>query len=147
MKIFFLITMFCVLFPAAVLAADQGIISKLSKYSVPETLDRLAAILKGKGVTIFCRINFSGDAQKVGLEMRPTQMLIFGNPKAGTPLMISAPSVALDLPLKTLAWEDDNGKVWLSFNSPTYLKQRHELQEEYMKNITVIEIFVDEALK
>jgi len=147
MKICFLIMTLFFLFPIAVLAADKGIISKLSKYSVPETIDRLESVVKGKGAMVFCRINFSGDAEKVGLKMRPTQMLIFGSPKAGTPVMISAPSVAIDLPLKVLAWEDESGKVWLSFNSPAYLKQRHELKDEFLKNIAVIETFVDEALK
>ena len=128
-------------------AADNGIISKPSKYSVPETLDRLEAILKSKGVTVFVRIDHSGEAEKAGLKMRPTQLVIFGNPGAGTPLMNSSPSVAIDLPLKALASEDGSGKVWLSYNSPEYMKQRHDLTEEFMKNIAVIGILVDEALK
>jgi uncharacterized protein (DUF302 family) len=131
--------------PAA--GADDGIISKPSKYSVPETLDHLEAVLRSKGVTVFVRIDHSGEAQKVGLKLRPTQLLIFGNPRTGTPLMNSSPSVAIDLPLKALAWEDENGKVWLSYNSPAYMKQRHALKEEVMKNIAAIGILVDEALE
>ena len=79
--------------------------------------------------------------------MRPTQLVIFGNPRAGTALMNSSPSVAIDLPLKALAWEDGSGKVWLSYNSPDYMKQRHEIKEEFVKSIAVIEVLVDEALK
>jgi uncharacterized protein (DUF302 family) len=102
-----------------------GFISKLSPHSVPETIQRLSALLKSKGVAIFALIDHSGEAEKAGLKMRPTQLLIFGNPKKGTPLMLAAPSTAIDLPLKALVWEDADGKVWLSYNSPDYLQQRH----------------------
>jgi uncharacterized protein (DUF302 family) len=91
-----------------------GFVSKPSQHSVPETIQRLSALLKSKGVAIFAFIDHSGEAEKAGLKMRPTQLLIFGNPKAGTPLMVAAPSTAIDLPLKALAWEDAQGKVWLS---------------------------------
>ncbi len=128
-------------------AADNGIISKPSAYSVPATLDRLETVLKSKSITVFARIDHSGEAEKVGLKMRPTQLVIFGNPRAGTALMNSSPSVAIDLPLKALAWEDGSGKVWLSYNSPDYMKQRHEIKEEFVKSIAVIEVLVDEALK
>lgn len=147
MKKSYLAAVLCVLFPIAVLAADNGIISKPSKYSVRETLDRLEAVVKDKGITVFARIDFSGDAEKVGLKMRPKQLLIFGNPKTGTALMNSTPSVAIDLPLKALAWEDESSKVWLSYNSPAYMKQRHELNDEFMKNIAAIGMFVDAALE
>lgn len=133
--------------PFSAAAADNGIITKPSKYSVPETLDRLEAILKSKGITVFVRIDHSGEAEKVGLKMRPTQLLIFGNPRTGTDLMNSSPSVAIDLPLKALAWEDESGKAWLSYNSPAYLKQRHDLKDEFMKNIAAIGVLVDEALR
>ncbi len=140
-------TIFAIAVSFSVAASDKGIITKPSKYSVPETLDRLEAVLRSKGVTVFIRIDHSGEAEKVGLKMLPTQLVIFGNPRAGTALMNSSPSVAIDLPLKALAWEDGDGKVWLSYNSPDYMKQRHDLKEEFMKNIAVIGVLVDEALK
>src|ERR1700689_463826 len=99
---------------------DNGIIDVPSPYSVPETLMRLRSILKEKGVTVFALICHSGEAGKAGLSMRPTQLLIFGSPKGGTPLMVAAPRLAIDLPLKALAWRDEKGQVWLSYNSPEY---------------------------
>lgn len=114
---------------------DRGIIDIPSPYSVPETLARLQSILKEKGVMVFALIDHSGEAAKAGLEMRPTQLLVFGNPKGGTPLMVAAPSVAIDLPLKALAWQDAQGKVWLSYNAPEYLLQRHGVPAELLKNI------------
>lgn len=116
-----------------------GFISKLSPHSVPETIQRLSALLKSKGVAIFALIDHSGEAEKAGLKMRPTQLLIFGNPKGGTPLMLAAPSTAIDLPLKALVWEDADGKVWLSYNSPDYLQQRHGFPVDLEKNIAAIE--------
>src|SRR5260370_6848940 len=113
---------------------DRGIVDLPSRYCVPETLDRLEAILKEKGLTIFGRVDHSGEAKKVGLEMRPTQLLIFGSPKAGTPLMVAAPRLAIDLPLKALAWQDAQGKVWLSYNSPEYLQQRHNIPADFLQN-------------
>lgn len=142
-----LIAVVFALFSLSSVAADNGLISKPSKYSVPETLDRLEAAVKSKGITVFARIDHSGEAAKVGMKMRPTQLLIFGNPKTGTALMNSSPSIAIDLPLKALAWEDENGKVWLSYNSPAYMKQRHDLKEEFMKNIAAIGSFVDQAVE
>jgi uncharacterized protein (DUF302 family) len=114
---------------------NSGIVDIPSRYSVPETLARLQSILKEKGVTVFAIIDHSGEAAKAGLEMRPTQLLIFGSPKAGTPLMVAAPSAAIDLPLKALAWQDAEGKVWLSFNSPDYLQHRHGIPADLLKNI------------
>jgi uncharacterized protein (DUF302 family) len=116
-----------------------GFISKLSPHSVPETIQRLSALLKSKGVAIFALIDHSGEAEKAGLKMRPTQLLIFGNPKGGMPLMLAAPSTAIDLPLKALVWEDADGKVWLSYNSPDYLQQRHGFPADLGKNIAAIE--------
>jgi len=116
-----------------------GFISKLSPHSVPETIQRLSALLKSKGVAIFALIDHSGEAEKDGLKMRPTHLLIFGNPKGGTPLMLAAPSTAIDLPLKALVWEDADGKVWLSYNSPDYLQQRHGFPADLEKNIAAIE--------
>ena len=112
-----------------------GIIDLPSRYSVPETIARVQAILKEKGVSVFALVDHSGEAEKAGLEMRPTQLLIFGNPKAGTPVMVAAPSAAIDLPLKALAWQDAEGKVWLSYNSAEYLQQRHGIPADLMKNI------------
>lgn len=117
---------------------DNGIIHLSSPYSVPETLARLEATVKAKGLSILARIDHSGDAAKAGLTMKPTQLLIFGNAKAGTPLMIASPTIAIDLPLKALAWQDADDKVWLSYNDPNYLKQRHSLPDNLVQNIAGI---------
>lgn len=123
---------------------DNGIINKPSKYSVKETLDRLEAILKSKGMTIFARIDQKAAAESVGLIMHPTELLIFGDPKAGTPLMNSFPSIALDLPLKVLAWENGDGEVILSYNSPECLMLRHNLSAAPFKPV---EALIDKALE
>jgi uncharacterized protein (DUF302 family) len=120
-------------------AANNGIVSKPSKHSVEQTVEALQTILKSKGVAVFALIDHNGEAEKVGLKMRPTKLLIFGNPKAGTPLMLASPSSAIDLPLKLLVWEDTQGKVWVSYNSPEYLRERHGLPQELMQNIAVVE--------
>jgi uncharacterized protein (DUF302 family) len=106
-----------------------------SPYSVAETVQRLEALLQAQGLMLFCRIDHSGEARKVGLKMHPTQVLIFGSPKGGTPVMLASPTAAIDLPLKALIWEDGGGKVWLSYNSPEYLAQRHNISGELLKNI------------
>ena len=124
----------------------EGIISKASKYSVPETLDRVEAVLREKGIRVFARVDHSGEAEKVGLKMRPTQVLIFGNPKGGTPVMLAAPTAAIDLPLKALAWQDDDGKVWLSYNDPEYLKKRFGLTDEQIKTISGIGSVIEQGL-
>jgi uncharacterized protein (DUF302 family) len=126
-------------------AANNGIVSKPSKYSVEQTVESLTNLLKSKGVAVFALIDHSGEAEKVGLKMRPTKLLIFGNPKAGTPLMLASPSSALDLPLKILIWEDGEGKVWLSYNSPEYLRERHGLPQELMQNVAIIETLATKA--
>src|SRR5438034_9234172 len=126
---------------------DRGLAHVASRYSVPETLGRLETVAKSRGLTVFARIDFSGDAQKVGLTMRPAQLLIFGNPKAGTPLMIVSPSIAIDLPLKALAWEDATGRVWLSYNTPEYLKERYELPDKLLKNISAIGRLIEKAVE
>jgi uncharacterized protein (DUF302 family) len=123
-----------------------GFISRPSPHSVPETIQRFCALLKSKGVAIFALIDHSGEAEKAGLKMRPTQLLIFGNPKGGTPLMLAAPSTAIDLPLKALVWEDADGKVWLSYNSPDYLQQRHGFPADLEKNIAGIEPLLAQAV-
>lgn len=119
--------------------ATNGIIHKQSNHSVDETLEKLTSILQAKAVKLFAVIDHSGEAEKAGLQMRPTKLAIFGNPKAGTPLMVAAPTIAIDLPLKILIWEDAKGKVWVSYNSPAYLQQRHSLREALLQNISVIE--------
>ncbi len=129
------------------LAAENGIATIPSNHSVSETLDRLESIAKTKGITIFARIDFSSDAARNGLEMRPTQLLIFGNPQAGTPLMVASPSVALDLPLKALAWEDTSGKVWVSYNTPEYIGARHGVAEALLQNIAGIKTLVEMAAR
>jgi uncharacterized protein (DUF302 family) len=123
----------------------SGMVHISSKYSVPDTLQRLESVVTSHGLTVFARIDFSGDAAKVGLQMRPTHLLIFGNPKAGTPLMIAAPSIAIDLPLKALVWQDATGRVSLSYNTPEYLKDRHGLPDELVKNISAIGGLVEKA--
>src|SRR5262249_35808910 len=117
----------------------NGIIDIPGHHSVDETVDKLKAILQAKEVTLFALVDHSGEAQKVGLKMRPTKLLIFGNPKAGTPVMLAAPSSAIDLPLKILIWEDGEGKVWVSYNSPAYLQERHNMPQELLPNIAVVE--------
>jgi uncharacterized protein (DUF302 family) len=126
---------------------DNGIIDILSNYSVDETVEKLKGILQAKGVTLFALIDHSGEAQKVGMKMRPTKLLIFGNPKGGTPVMLAAPRSAIDLPLKILIWEDAQGKVWLTYNSPVYLQERHNLSPELLHNIAVVETFATQAAR
>ena len=126
---------------------ERGIIDVPSRYSVPETLERLEAILKEKGITVFALVDHSGEAEKSGLKMRPTQLLIFGSPKSGTPLMVAAPRLAIDLPLKALAWQDEQGQVWLSYNSPEYLQQRHGFPTELVRNIAGIGALIQTAVE
>jgi uncharacterized protein (DUF302 family) len=123
----------------------NGIVDILSNHSVEETVERLQGILQAKGVTLFALIDHSGEAEKIGMKMRPTKLLIFGNPKGGTPLMLAEPSSAIDLPLKILVWEDADEKVWISYNSLDYLKQRHGLPDELMPNIAVVEKLAAQA--
>lgn len=119
--------------------ADNGIVSVESHHSVNDTVDKLQAILQAKGVMLFALVDHSGEAEKVGMKMPPTKLAIFGSPKAGTPLMLAAPSVAIDLPLKILISQDGQGKVWVSYNSPSYLQARHNLPPELLQNIAVVE--------
>jgi uncharacterized protein (DUF302 family) len=124
---------------------EKGIVDKPSNHSVDQTVDRLKNILQSKGVALFAVVDHSGEAEKVGMKMRPTKLLIFGNPKAGTPLMLAAPSTAIDLPLKFLVWEDEGAKVWISYNSPAYLQQRHGFPEDLMQNVAVVEVLAAKA--
>jgi uncharacterized protein (DUF302 family) len=128
-------------------APDNGMQHLGSPYSVPETLKRVGALLQEKGLTIFCRIDHSGEAEKVGLKMHPTQLILFGSPKGGTPVMVASPTIAIDLPLKALIWEDAGGKVWVSYNSPEYLQERHNVPPDLIKNISGAGVLLQLALK
>ena len=121
----------------------NGVIEKQSNRSVAETIDRLEEVVKSKGMRIFARIDHAAAALSVELEMRPTELLIFGDPRAGTVLMKRCPLLAIDLPLKALAWEDENGRVWLGYNSPTYLQKRHGLEDAPFQAIGNL---IDEAV-
>jgi len=126
-------------------AIDNGIINKASNHSVEQTVDRQKNLLQAKGVTLFALVDHSGEAEKVGMKLPPTKLLIFGHPKAGTPLILVAPSSAIDLPLKILIREDDQGKEWLSYNTPQYLQARHDLPEELLQNIAVVQILAEKS--
>ena len=122
-----------------------GIIEIPSNQSIDQTVEALKNILAAKGVTLFALVDHSGEAQKVGLTMPPTKLLIFGSPKAGTPIMLATPSSALDLPLKILVREDTDGKVWISYNSPAYLQHRHNIPPELLPNLAVVEALAANA--
>jgi uncharacterized protein (DUF302 family) len=126
-------------------AAESGIARLPSRHSVEETVQRLRTLLESKGVKLFALVDHSGEAEKAGMKMPPTQLLIFGSPRAGTPLMLAAPSIAIDLPLKILIAEDAQGKTWISYNSPSYLAARHGLPAELLPNIAVVEALVAKA--
>jgi len=122
------------------MAAEKngGLINVPSNHSVDETVEKLKAILQSRKITLFALIDHSGEAIKAGIKMRPTKLLIFGNPKAGTPVMLAAPSSAIDLPLKILIREDAQGKAWVTYNSPAYLQDRHNIPVELLPNVSVI---------
>jgi len=123
----------------------NGIIDLPSNHSVDETVEKLKGMLQAQGVTLFALVDHSGEAAKVGMPMRPTKLLIFGSPKAGTPVMLAAPRSAIDLPLKMLIWEDAQGKVWVTYNSPVYVQERHSLPPELLHNIGVVETWATKA--
>jgi uncharacterized protein (DUF302 family) len=123
----------------------NGIIDIVSNHSVDEVVEKLKGILSAKSVTLFALVDHSGEAAKAGMTMPPTKLLIFGSPKAGTPLMLASPSIAIDLPLKILVWEDSDGKTWVSYNAPDYLRERHGVPQELMQNIAVIEVLAAKA--
>ena len=123
----------------------EGVVNKPSSHSVEQTVDKLKSILQAKGVTLFALIDHSGEAEKVGMKMLPTKLLIFGNPKSGTPLMLASPTIALDLPLKILVWQDNQGKVWLSYNSPEYLKERYGFPQDLLANVSAVETLATKA--
>lgn len=118
---------------------ETGIVSISSHHSVDQTVKNFDEILQAKGIKLFALIDHSGEAEKVDMHMRPTKLMIFGNHKVGTPLMLAAPSSAIDLPLRILVWEDAEGKVWISYNSPAYLQERHRIPSELLQNIAVVE--------
>jgi uncharacterized protein (DUF302 family) len=124
---------------------NNGIVCKKSKHSVDETVEKLKATLEAKGVTLFALVDHSGEAQKVGLTMPPTKLLIFGSPKGGTPLMLASPSVAIDLPLKILVAQDKDGTVNVCYNAPEYLQQRHGFPQDLLSNIAVVETLATKA--
>jgi uncharacterized protein (DUF302 family) len=126
---------------------NTGIISVPSNHTIDVTVNRVEQLLRDKGVPLFALIDHSGEAEKAGLKMPPTKLLIFGNPKAGTPLMLHSPSAAIDLPLKLLVSEDRAGNVWISYNSLKYLQERHDLPEALLVNISVIEALAAAAGK
>jgi uncharacterized protein (DUF302 family) len=129
------------------MAKENGLVQVASKYSVEETLRRLEAAFASKGLQVFAVVDHSGEADEVGLEMRPTKVVIFGSPKAGTPLMVASPSLAIDLPLKALVAEDAGGKASVTYNSPEYLKERHGVPEELMKNLAGAGVVIAKAVE
>jgi uncharacterized protein (DUF302 family) len=126
-------------------SVDNGIVSIRASRSVDQTVEALEELLQAKGVKLFALVDHSGEAEKAGLRMRPTKLVIFGSPKAGTPLMTASPSIAIDLPLKILVREDESGKVWVSYNSPAYLQARHNLPAQLVQNIAVVEALAAKA--
>ena len=125
----------------------DGLLQVPSHYSVDETLKRLESTLSSRGLQMFALIDHSGEAEKVGLKMRPTKLLIFGSPKGGTPLMVAAPTLAIDLPLKALVWQDEGGKTWVAYNSPAYLQQRHNVPADLIKNIAGAGALIEKAVE
>jgi uncharacterized protein (DUF302 family) len=123
----------------------NGIIDIPAAHSVDQAIEKLRSMLEAKGITLFALVDHSGEAAKVGVTMRPTRLLIFGSPKAGTPLMLARPSIAIDLPLKILVWEDEQGKTWISYNSPEYLRDRHNLPLDLIQNVAAIETLAAKA--
>ena len=124
---------------------DNGIANRASRHSVDATVEKLKGILAAKGVKLFALVDHSGEAEKAGMKMPSTRLLIFGNPRAGTPLMLAAPSSAIDLPLKILVWEDGQGKVWISYNRPDYLRNRHGFPLELLANLSVVEAVAEKG--
>ena len=127
------------------MAMHTGLIDRPSHHSVDVTVERLEKLLQSRSITLFARIDHSAEAAKAGMAMRPTTLLIFGSPRAGTPLMIVAPTIAIDLPLKVLVWEDSHEKVWLSYNDPDYLRERHGVPRELLQNLAVVETLTVQA--
>jgi len=125
----------------------DGLIQVASRYSVDETVRRLQTAFAEKGLQVFSLIDHSGEAEKVGMKMKPTKVVIFGSPKAGTPLMVAAPSLAIDLPLKALVAEDAAGKVSVTYNSPEYLRERHGVPVDLIKNLVGAGVVITKAVE
>ncbi len=125
--------------------ADNGIVTIPSHQSVDKTVDTLQSMLREKGIKVFALVDHSGEAKAAGLQMRPTKLLIFGSPKAGTPLMLAAPSIAIDLPLKLLVWEDTSGNAWISYNAPAYLQARHGLPQDLLQPLSGVAALASKA--
>lgn len=123
----------------------KGVVSVLSNYAFDVTVNRILQLLRDKGVPLFALIDHSAEAEKAGMKMPPTKLLIFGNPKAGTPLMLHSPSAAIDLPLKLLVSEHSGGKVLISYNSLEYLQVRHDLPDALLVNISAVEVIAASA--
>jgi uncharacterized protein (DUF302 family) len=126
-------------------AQDPGIKSVATKHSVDEAVEKLKFLLQSKGVALFALVDHSGEAAKVGMTMLPTKLLIFGSPRAGTPVMLAAPTSAIDLPLKILVWQDGQGQVWVSYNSLPYLQQRHNIPQGLLANLAAVEALATQA--
>ncbi|MDF0645962.1 MAG: DUF302 domain-containing protein [Nitrospira sp.] len=142
----------CTILSAAVLIAEtvhagSNLVTKPSHYSVAETMDRIERAVTAKGMKVFARIDHGGEAKNVGLTMQPTQVLIFGNPKGGTALMTARPTAAIDLPMKALAWEDAEGKVWLSYNSPELFQERHGVPVELTSKLNSVGTLLEQAVE
>jgi uncharacterized protein (DUF302 family) len=129
------------------MAKNFGLVLVRSRHRVDETVQRLQAALMGKGMQVFAVIDHSGEAEKVGLKMRPTKVLIFGSPKGGTPLMVAAPSLAIDLPMKALVAEDAEGEIWVTYNSPEYLQERHGVPADLIKNLAGAGALIEKAVE
>jgi uncharacterized protein (DUF302 family) len=127
------------------LSNGEGIVTIPSNHSVDGTVEKLKGILQAKGINLFALVDHSGEAERVGMKMLPTRLMIFGSPRGGTPVMLAAPSIAIDLPLKILIWEDLDGKVWVSYNSTAYLQERHGVPQELMQNIAAVEMLAATA--
>ena len=133
--------------PSMSIAADiPGVVQLTSHHSVAATIDRLEDILKQRGILVFARIDFSGDAGRAGLSMRPEQMLIFGNPKAGTPLMVAVPAIGLDLPMRVLVWEDADGEVWAAYKDPKYLVRYYGVSANLAANLAAVVPIIERAV-
>jgi uncharacterized protein (DUF302 family)/uncharacterized membrane protein YidH (DUF202 family) len=130
---------------AMTITEEMNIVDIRSSHSVEETVNRLKNLLESKNITLFALVDHSGEAEKVGMKMKPTKLLIFGSPKAGTPVMLAAPSSAIDLPLKILIWENHQGEVLVSYNSPEYLKRRHSIPQELVQNLAAVKVLAEKA--
>ncbi len=126
-------------------ATSTGIVTRPSGHSVDEVVDRVQALLAERGIKLFALVDHSGEAAMAGLSMPPTKLLIFGNPAGGTPVMLAAPTTAIDLPLKLLVWQDPGGQTRLSYNDPQYLQERHRFPPALLRNLGLVEWLAEQA--